>query len=128
MRRIPEQPVELLEARNDLLPARGRIAADHLADAGAEQFETERAVACEIARWIDHDRFERHRPGGFRDFAKGEQRAVQHRARDDAIRPRRREHHADTTLLPRHPPQSKQKTPTGCEAEGALATNWTRLN
>jgi hypothetical protein len=31
-------------------------------------------------------------------------------------------------VLPRHPPDPKQKTPAGCEAEGALATNWTRSN
>jgi hypothetical protein len=48
---------------------------------------------------------------------------------DDAVEPGGREHHADTIVLPRHSPDSKtKKAPAGCEAEGALATNWTRLN
>lgn len=76
VRGIPQQSVELLEARDHLLAARRGVAADHMSDAGAEQLEAERAIAREVAGRIHDHRLERNIATARIDLAKGEQRPI----------------------------------------------------
>ena len=95
MRRIPEKRVRLLEQRNDLLAARGSVAADDMADAVREHVRGHRGIARVISSGIGDDRINLEIPVLRLRFGDAQQGAAKHALRDDAVRSVRRNQDAD---------------------------------